>query len=162
MTLTLVCGLFALVLVWSMTAATYSQLSAVQIEVKSATHFWFGGARRELPLQHVGGNRRSRALADIRRQPAPTRPGTQRLAAHQPLDAMQAAGRPLGQQIVPYAPCTVGPAAGHKAGPDRPAQRLIRPGACAPWPGKPGTKAAARDAERLTGSCPGEWCRSCG
>lgn len=65
--------------------------------------------RRKDAVEDIVRHRRSRL--SVLRHPAAARPGSQTALAHEPLDAVQAAGEALGQHVVPNPPGTVGPVA---------------------------------------------------
>ena len=77
----------------------------------------------ELPAERIRGDGRS--LATVFGQAAPTRPGTQSLGTHQPLDAMQAAIDAFRQHIPPDTPGTIGSIRTKEAYPDPVADLLV-------------------------------------
>ncbi len=74
-----------------------------------------GGIKR--PVEHIGGDGVRRAHAGIRGHPSPSGAGAQSGVAHEPLNAMEAAGEALHEQVVPDPPRPVGAIAGVEAGP---------------------------------------------
>lgn len=78
----------------------------------------------ELPAERI--RRDGRSLAIIPGQAAPTRPGTQSLGTHQPLDAMQAAIDAFRQHIPPDTPGAIGPIRTKEACPNPVADLLAR------------------------------------
>src|SRR3546814_1183285 len=71
---------------------------------------------RELAIQHIAGD--DRPFAMILGKPASPRPCSQPLRPHQSFDPVQAAGYPVGQQIVPDTARTIGAIASYMAGTD--------------------------------------------
>jgi hypothetical protein len=67
------------------------------------------------------------------------------MGAHQALDAMQAAGKSLGQRIMPDAPCAVGPVAALEAVANDPAENGVRSRTFALRPGEPQAKNPLRE-----------------
>jgi hypothetical protein len=75
--------------------------------------FLVGRSRCELAIQDVVGD--GAANAQIFEQPSATRPGTQRLLAHQPPDAVQSAALAQCQYVVPDPTRSVGAITAHEA-----------------------------------------------
>jgi len=69
------------------------------------------------------------ALPFVLWQPAPKGPGPESLSLHQALDAMQAAVDPLGQQIAPDTPRSIGAGARDEARPHLRANLFVFPAA---------------------------------
>src|SRR5262249_25281108 len=101
----------------SITAATYSQPSAVHTYVKSAIH---------LPLGADASKVRSSTFAATAVACRPPRSGGRRrrrgralrACSRQPLDPMQTARQPFRQHVFPHPPGAVGPVARNEAGAD--------------------------------------------
>jgi hypothetical protein len=47
------------------TTGTNNKLSWVQVYVKSATHIWFGGERREVAVEEIRSNQMQCVLAEV-------------------------------------------------------------------------------------------------
>jgi putative transposase len=73
--------------------------------------------------------RNGEQLAVVRGQAASPRSRPEGLGAHQPLDPMQATVNPLGQNIAPDAPRTIGAVAGNEARPHLRADLFVFPAA---------------------------------
>jgi hypothetical protein len=70
----------------------------------------------ELAIQQVGRHGLELSIATILRQAPPARPCSQALQVHQPLDPVQAAVYPVGEQIAPDPARAAGAVAGDEAG----------------------------------------------
>src|SRR5262249_23920525 len=99
----------------SMTAATYSQPSAVQTYVKSAIHLRLGADASKVRSSTFGATAPGLPLTQIRRQAAPARTCFEGLYRHQSLDPVQTTRQSLRQQVSPHAPGAVGPITCRKA-----------------------------------------------
>lgn len=103
----------------------------------------------KLAIEHIRQDRAWRPRAGIGGHPPPSWPRPQGVLPHQPLDAMQAARLPLGQQVVPHSSRAVGPVTLQETRPDLGAQHLVAISALASWPRQPRIEPTPRDTERL-------------
>ena len=136
----------------SITTATKSQPSAVQTEVKSATHSWFcrvaANCGRDLPVEDVGRHRSWMLLAMVLRQTTPTGPYSKNLGAHQPFDLVQPAAQACCQHTVPDPHRAIGAVARQEPRPHLGSHLFIRHSTGAWGPFQPGMTARARDPQR--------------
>ena len=103
--------------------------------------------RLELTVEDVAGD--DGALAGVFRQAPPARPGLESMGAHQPLDAMQAAGKSFRQHVMPDAPRAVGAVAAFEAVANDPAEHGVASRTLALRPGEPCEESAPRNTERF-------------
>ena len=102
----------------------------------------------EAAVEHIGSDGGRLPLTQIGRQAPPSRTRSESLQPHQSLDPVQSAGYPLGEQIVPHPPGTIGPVAREEAGTDLRADILIAPAALTARSCQPRIKPTPRDTER--------------
>ncbi len=106
---------------------------------------------RELAIEHVTGG--DRTLTMILGKPAPPRHCSQTLRAHEPFDPVQAAGFPIGQQVVPDTARTIDAIASYMAGTDLRTDHLVVAGTLRRRADQPGMEAASRNSERRALPC---------
>src|SRR5690606_13621217 len=97
--------------------------------------------------------RHCRSLANVLRQPTATRPGTQPVLPHEPLDTMKAAGEALSQHVVPDAASTIGAVAALEAAIDLRHQHFVLLSASTGATVEPGMEARAGDVQRTAQPC---------
>jgi hypothetical protein len=76
------------------------------------------------------------------------RPGLESMGAHQPPDAMQAAGKSFRQHVMPDPPFAIGAGAAFEAVANDPAENGVASRAFALRPGEPGEEPAPQNTER--------------